>query len=134
MASMNLEHFDQSLHLAARLVERGDYEDALIVMRPWADTDIPDFNKSIVCINLAVVSEHLGREADALAWYDRGIGYELSLGRSFVAERKAAYLAEKGRTTESLMLYETLLWQTSLADEDEQRIRQNIAVLKARRA
>jgi hypothetical protein len=131
---MSLEHFDQSLHLAARLVDRGDYEDAMIVMRPWVDSDLPDFNKSIVCINLAVVSEHLGREADALAWYDRGIGYERPLGRFFATEKKAAHLAEKGRTTDSLMLYETLLWQTSLTAEDEQRIRHNIAALKARRS
>ena len=131
---MDLEQFDQSLYLTARLVDERRYDDALVVLRPWVDSDLPDLNKCIACINLAVVYELKGQEADALENYDRAIEFERPHGRCFAAERKAAYLAGKGRATESLMIYEWLLGETSLTDEDRERIKHNISVLRGRPA
>jgi len=128
---MLLEVFDQSLFLVARLVERGDYDDALLVLWPWVQTDLPFFQKMITCVNTAAVYALKNQPEDALAWYDHGVEVERPHGIFFAAERKAAYLAELGRDRESLAIYEGLLWEPSLKDEDRERIRRNVATLKA---
>jgi predicted negative regulator of RcsB-dependent stress response len=127
---MDIELFNQSLHLAAKLVERGDYEDALLVLRPWLDTPLSGAHKGIVCVNLAVVSDLQGRTETALAWYERGAGYDRAEGRVFVAEQQAAYLAGKGRRRESLALYESLLRGPILTAEERRRIEHNVATLR----
>ena len=129
---MMLDVFDQSLFLVARLVERRDYDDALLVLWPWVKTDLPPFQKMITCVNTAAVYALKNQPDDVLAWYDHGIEIERPLGIFFAAERKAAYLAEQGRNSESLAIYEGLLWEPSLKDEDRERIRQNVSTLKAR--
>ena len=128
---MDLELFNQSLHLAAKLVDRGDYEDASVVLRPWLDAPLSGAHKGIVCVNLAVVSDLQGRVEVALGWYERGRGYERPEGRVFVAEQKAAYLAAKGRERESLALYESLLRESILTAEERERIAHNVAALRA---
>jgi hypothetical protein len=129
---MLLEVFDQSLFLVARLVERGDYDDALLVLWPWVETGLPPFQKMITCVNTAAVYALKQQPEDALAWYDQGIEIERPLGIFFAAERKAAFLAELGRNAESLAIYEGLSWEPSLKDEDRERIRQNVSALRAR--
>ena len=129
---MLLDIFDHSLFLVARLVERGEHDDALLVLRPWVETPLPPFQKMIACVNTAAIYAMKNQVTDALAWYDRGIEHELPQGIFFAAERKAAYLAEQGRASESLAIYEGLLWEPSLKDEDRERIQQNVSILRAR--
>jgi hypothetical protein len=129
---MDVEHFNQSLFLAARLVEEGRRDDALTALRPLVECELHDFHKTIVCVNMAIILDQKGQTMDALAWYERGANYERPLGRFFAAERRAAYLAEKGWTSESLASYERLLSEPSLTGEDEERVRHNLAVLKSR--
>ncbi len=119
------------MHLVARLVEKGDYDDALLVLWPWTETPLPPFQKMITCVNTAVIYAHKKQPDDALAWYDQGIQFERPLGLFFAAERKAAYLAEQGRAAESLAIYEGLLLEPSLKDEDRERFRHNVAVLRS---
>ena len=128
---MLLDVFDQSLFLVARMVERRDYDDALLVLWPWVKTDLPPFQKMIACVNTAAVYALKNQPDDALAWYDHAIEFERTIGIFFAAERKAAYLAEQGRTSESLTIYEGLLWEPSLKDEDRERIRRNVSTLRA---
>jgi len=129
---MQTEHFDQSLFLVARLVENAQHDDAIVVLRPLIECELDFFHKMIVCVNMAIIFGQKGQDSDALAWYDRAINYERPHGRYFAAERKAAYLAELGRTAESLSMYERLLSEPSLTGEDEERIRQNLSILKNR--
>jgi hypothetical protein len=129
---MQSEHFDQSLFLAARLVDNSQHDDAIVVLRPLLECELNDFHKMIVCVNMAIIFGQKGQDSDALAWYDRGIGYERSIGRFFAAERKAAFMAECGWTAESLSMYEKLLSEPSLTDEDGERIKTNLATLKQR--
>ena len=128
---MLLDVFEQSLFLVARLVERGDYDDALLVLWPWVETPLPPFQKMITCVNTGAVYAMKNQVGDALAWYDQGIEYERPLGVFVAAERKAAYLAEQGRASESLAIYEGLLREPSLEDEDRERIRHNVSALRA---
>ena len=127
---MLLDIFDQSMFLVARLVERGDHDDALLVLRPWVETPLPFFQKMIACVNTAAIYAMKNQVADALAWYDRGIEQELPHSMFFAAERKAAYLAEQGRASESLAISEGLLWEPSLKDEDRERIQRNVEILR----
>ncbi|HWT00743.1 MAG TPA: hypothetical protein VN256_10895 [Pyrinomonadaceae bacterium] len=128
---MELDVFDQSLYLVARLMDRGDYDDALLVLWPWVETGLPPFQKTITCVNTAIIYALKHQPEDALAWYDKGIEFERPLGLFFAAERKAAYLAEQGRAAESLAIYEGLLWEPSLKDEDRERIQHNVSTLRA---
>lgn len=129
---MQTEHFEQSLFLVARLVDNSAHDDAIIVLRPLVECELDFFQKMIVCVNMAIIFGMKGQDSDALAWYDRAIGYERPHGRFFAAERKAAYMAERGWTAESLTMYEKLLSEPSLTGEDEERIRQNLSILKER--
>jgi hypothetical protein len=129
---MQTEHFDQSLFLVARLVENAQHDDAIVVLRPLVECELDFFHKMIVCVNMAIIFGQKGQDSDALAWYDRAINYEQPHGRYFAAERKAAFMAERGWTAESLAMYERLLSEPSLTGEDEERIRQNLSILKNR--
>jgi len=129
---MQSEHLDQSLFLAARLVDNSQHDDAIVVLRPLLECELDAFHKMIVSVNMAIIFGQKGQDSDALAWYDRAIGYERSIGRFFAAERKAAFMAERGWTAESLSMYEKLLSEPSLTDEDGERIRQNLSTLKQR--
>jgi hypothetical protein len=129
---MQIEHFDQSLFLAGRLVDNSAHDDAIVVLRPLIECELDYFHKTIVCVNLAIIFGLKGQDSDALAWYDRAINYERPHGRFFAAERKAAFMAERGWNAESLAMYERLLSEPSLTDEDGERIRQNLSTLKQR--
>jgi hypothetical protein len=129
---MDAEHFDQSLFLAARLVENSQHDDAITVLRPLIECDLNDFHKTIVCVNMAIIFGQKGQDSDALLWYDHAISFERAHGQFFAAEHKAAYMAEMNLTADSLTMYEQLLSEPSLTDEDRERIRQNISILKQR--
>lgn len=127
---MQIEHFNESLILAARLVENSERADAIVVLRPLLECELDDFSKTIVCVNMAIIFGQMGQDSDALAWHERAIGYERAYGGFFATEQKAAFMAGKGWTAESLAIYERLLSEPSLTDEDGERIRQNISILK----
>lgn len=129
---MEIEHFNKSLFLAARLVEGQEYDEALTALRPLMECELSNWHKGIVCVNMAIICGLQGQTTDALAWYDRGINCERPVGRFFVAERKAAYLAELGWTAESLRLYRSLRAEPSLTAEDSERIERNLALLEER--
>jgi hypothetical protein len=74
----------------------------------------------------------MGRIEDALAWYERGEEYERHHDRHYVAEQRAVYLADKGRSGESLSSYEELLLRHGLTEDDKERIRSNIELLRRR--
>jgi hypothetical protein len=129
---VQIEHFEQSLFLAARLVENAAHDDAIVVLRPLIECELDFFRKMIVCVNMAIIFGQKGQDSDALAWYDRAINYERPHGGYFAAEQKAAFMAGRGWAADSLALYERLLSEPSLTEEDEERIRQNITILKDR--
>lgn len=129
---MQTEHFDESLFLAARLVDSSQHDDAITVLRPLVECELDAFRKMIVCVNMAIIFGQKGQDSDALAWYDRAVNYERTTGGFFAAERKAAFMAERGWTAESLAMYERLLLEPSLTEEDAERIGQNVSVLRER--
>lgn len=113
-------------------MERGEYDAAVEVLEDLLASDISDVDKAMMCLNLAAVLDKLGRVDEALVWYGTGADYEARHGRFFVAELRAAYLAEKRRDAESLVLYEELLTRPSATEDDKERFRHNIELLRQR--
>jgi tetratricopeptide (TPR) repeat protein len=129
---MKYREYVEAVQHAAKLVEGGDHETAISLFRGLLARDISDVDKAMICLNIAIVLDKLGRPEEALSWYGTGADYEHRHARHFVAERRAAYLAEKGRHHESLALYRELLGRPALTEEDKERIRQNIELLQRR--
>jgi tetratricopeptide (TPR) repeat protein len=114
----------------AKLHENGDYAGAIAVFQGLVDSDISDLDRAMMCHNVAQSYRSAGQVEDALYWYDRGIEYESPYYRFFVAESKAAYLAERGYDAESLAIYEALYPQPYLTENDKERIWNNISILR----
>lgn len=127
---MDYEEYVNLAHHAAKLDEAGEHEQAITTFRALLASDISDIDKAMMCHNIGVVQEKLGREQEALSSYERGFNYERPHGRSYVAEQRAAYLYRTGRLAESLRAYEELLYRPSLTEEEKHRIRHNIAALR----
>jgi tetratricopeptide (TPR) repeat protein len=129
---MKYQEYVQSANRASQLVEGGDYEGAIAVLQELLISAISDVDKAMMCLNLAIVYDKLDRPEEALTWYDKGMEYERAHGRHYVAEMKAAYLAEKERYQESLAQYEDLLSRSELTEGDKERMEKNIRLLRKR--
>ena len=127
---MDYQEYYQSAKQASEQAEAGEYESALSLLLSLVSNDISDLDKSMMCLNIAILLERMGRESEVLSWYERGISYEWPHSRCKVAENKAAYIARQSKPKESLSIYETLLMRQFLMEEDKNRIRTNIATLK----
>lgn len=123
--------FNESLFVANRLLGANASEDALTVLRLLAENEAFGDVRVIACTNCAIVSANLGRIQDAFAWYDRGIALEHRHPTRIASRRKAALLAEVGRTQESLALFLELL-ASPLPDTELEAIRNEMAALDAR--
>ncbi|MEO6028330.1 MAG: hypothetical protein ABIR79_15810 [Candidatus Binatia bacterium] len=125
-----IDRYFVALHKTSYCIEKERHAEALALCTKLLASGISDLDKANACLNAAEVSEKLGNTDDALAWYDRGINYERQHSRFNVAEHKAAYLAGKGRTKESLMIYGRLQNEASLTEAEKDRIRHNLTILK----
>ena len=129
---MTLDEYTRQAQLCANLVDKGDYDGGLAALRPLIDGDLPDLDKSIMAVNMATVLDRKGLEAEALQWYDYGIGMERPHSRCFVAESKAEYLVRKGRYAEAAAIYAALLPEPFLQMQDRERITHNLAAARHR--
>lgn len=127
---MDYEEYVNQAHQAAQLMEAGKYEQSLAIFNTLILSDISDLDKAMMCHNVGVVLEKMGREQEALASYARGMSYERLHSRTYVAEQRAAYLYRLGRLEESLKAYEELSYRSSLTEDEKQRMKHNIASLR----
>ncbi len=116
---------------AADLVQLEQYNQAYEILNRLLNTDISDIDKSMMCVNLAVVCDKQGKVNEALSWYDRGMTYEQPCSRVFVAMQKAGYLASRGLAAESRNLYLQLQALSFLTESDKETIRRNLNTLDA---
>jgi tetratricopeptide (TPR) repeat protein len=128
---MNYADYVQGTQRAADLVQTGHFDAAMEILQRLLNSDISDIDKSIMCLNIAVVYDKLDQNDKALEWHDQGIVFERPYARAFVALHKAGYLATQGRVQESLQLYQELAALPFLTESDKETIRQNIATLEA---
>jgi len=127
---MDYLEYQNRIHRGTQLFEAGNLQAALEVFLGLVNSDISDIDKSLMCINVAVIYEKSENSPQALQWYMRGVQYEKSHSRFEVQEYLAVYLTELGRLRDSLKVYESLLPSSHLKEEDKVRIRQRIDDLK----
>jgi tetratricopeptide (TPR) repeat protein len=126
----SLGRFFVAQHKANYCVEKERHAEALAALSALVESSISDLDKANACLSAAGVCEKLGQTDKALDWYERGIKYERPHYRFNVAEHKAWYLSTKGRTKESLMLYDRLALEGSMTEADKDRIKNNISLLR----
>lgn len=118
---------------ASKLVDEGRFEEALHAFDALVNSDISDLDKALMCYNMTIIYDKMGRADDALAWFDAGIAYEQPYYRCFVSEHKAVFLSAQGREAEAIEIYESLYPQPFLTESEKERIWNNIVLLKNRR-
>ncbi len=129
---MDFKEYHEKATEAAELVKLGQHTEGMQILEGLIASDISDVDKAIMCMNVAIAKEMLGNIEEAILWYDKGIAYESTHLRVFVATQKAAYLAQKGRARESLAIYEELLNKPFLNEGEKERLRNNSATVKSR--
>ena len=127
---MRYEDYYETAQKVSNLVDETRFEEAMGLLRGLIDSDLAELDKSVMCVNMAVVLQKMQRNDEALQWYDRGIGYEALYLRFFVAESKAGFLHQLGRNAESLEIYSQLLDQPYLTAQDNERMRNNVDALR----
>lgn len=131
---MKYEEYVKRAQKAAQLAEKEDYTSALEILKSLVESDLAVPDKAMMCLNIAIIWDKLGQPEEALQWYERGMDYERRAGGCFVAEHRAAYLANLNRLEESLLAYEELAARESLDEQSRERVRQNIDRLRAQLA
>jgi tetratricopeptide (TPR) repeat protein len=123
--------FEESLHVANRMLGSGATSDALTVLTLLAGNERFGDVRSIACVNCAIVAGNLGRVDDAIAWLDRGIALEAPRPTRIAARHKAGLLVQVGREEQALALYLELL-AGPISEQDAEAIHAALAALDAR--
>lgn len=61
---------------ASDLVEAGEHRQAIEVLDQLVQSDLPDFDKAVMSLNIATVRDKMGDHEGALASYARALEYE----------------------------------------------------------
>jgi len=93
-------------------------------------SDLPDFDRAMMCMNIAIIHHQLGDRDKALETYARAVELEEASESYFVAQSRAAYCSELGMYAESMRWYDALLRHEHLKPEDREVFAQNIATLE----
>lgn len=80
---MDYDEYVAPAHRAAQLVEAGEHEQALDILGALLGNDISDVDKAMMCHNIGIVQEKVGRGPEALASYERGMSYKRPHGQSY---------------------------------------------------
>ncbi len=119
---------------ASALVEAGDRSAAIEILEQLVSSDLPDFQRAMMCMNIAIVQVQLGETEKALQTYAAAVDLERQTESCFVAESRAAYCAKLGLYDESSRYYDDLLRHPHLKPGDRDRLLQNIATLSKLRS
>lgn len=128
---MDYQEYCDAMQRVADQVDAARYDEAIAGLRALLDSDLLDADKAVLCLNMAVVYDKLGKPSEVMAWYDRGTDYERAYRRHMVAEHRAGWLYTAGRHDEALAAYEWLAGQRSLGESEKQRLTHNVTTLRA---
>lgn len=115
---------------ASGLVESGDREQAILVLEELVRSDLPVFDRAMMCMNIAIVNGQMGEPEKALENYARAVDMERETDSYFIAQSQAAYYSQLGMYDESMRSYEALLSHAHLTPESRQMFLKNIETLK----
>jgi tetratricopeptide (TPR) repeat protein len=93
-------------------------------------SDLPDFDRAMMCMNIAIVHDQMGDTTKALDTYARAVDLESATESYFIASSRAAYYSQLGLYDESIRSYDDLLRHGHLKPEDREMFLANIATLK----
>jgi tetratricopeptide (TPR) repeat protein len=126
---MQYQEYQQHMRLISDLsqtVRTKELEEAVFQL---IMSDISDLDKADLCVKMADAADRIGKTEDAIVWFDKGVSYERRYARSEVARKKAEYLAQLGRWNAAIEIYEALMGQGFLREEEREQIRKSIQVL-----
>ena len=123
---MEYQEFTRMTAQADEQIAASRFQEAVEVLYKLILGDISDVDRAVLCIRMAFVHDRMGKTDEAIAWYDKGIGYEQGCQNYAVFENKAQYLAQIGHTKDSVAMYESLLGMPSVSEAEKQRIRKVI--------
>jgi len=118
---------------ASELVSAGDRLAAIEILETLVRSELPAFDRAIMCMNIAIVHGQMGDRDKALETYNHAVDLERETESYFIAQSRAAYYAEIGLYDESLRSYDDLLRHPHLKPGDHDVFQQNIATLKGLR-
>ena len=121
--------YDSLANRASDLVVAGERLKAIEVLEELVRSDLPDFDRALMCLNIAIVHDQMGSSDKALEAYSRAVDLEGTTDSYFVAQSRAAYCSRLGMYGESLRSYEDLLRHGHLKPEDREMFLANIATL-----
>lgn len=119
---MLFDKYVNTTQAVANAVDAQDYDKALQLLKGLIESDLPDLDKSVMSINVAVVWDKKGNSLEALRWYDRAVQLERPHHRYFAQQEKAKYLLGLDRKEEALSIYRGLLTKPFLVLSDQERI------------
>lgn len=115
---------------ASDLVEAGEHQQAIDVLAQLVDSDLPDFDKAMMSLNIATVRDKMDDPEGALADYAIALEYERRTDSYFVAQQHAAYLAKLGRYDEGIAVYRELIERADVKAEDREVFAANVVTLQ----
>jgi tetratricopeptide (TPR) repeat protein len=120
---MQYPKFIQEQELITRFIKDAKFDEAVDALFQLIMSDISDIDKAAMCAQLAVVYDRLRNEKEALAAFDKGISFEQNWFRYEIAEKKAQYLSQLGRSDQAIPIYESLLKQPFISEGEKDRMR-----------
>lgn len=115
---------------ASDLVVAGDRLQAIELLEELVRSDLPDLDRAMMCMNIAIVHGQLGDTDKALETYSRAVDLEAATSSYFIAQSRAAYYSELGMYDESLRSYDDLLRHDALTPVDRDMFLKNIETLR----
>lgn len=131
---MDEKLYSELARRASALVEAGDRPAAIEILEQLVASDLPEFDRAMMCMNIAIVQDQLGETGKALETYAAAVDLERRTESSFIAESRAAYCAKLGLYDASSRYYDDLLRHPHLKPGARERLLQNIATLDQLRA
>jgi tetratricopeptide (TPR) repeat protein len=123
---MQYSEFILKMEQITNLIKDIHYMQAVDALYQLILSDISEIDKADLCARLAGVYDHLGKTDEALSWFEKGITYEQNLCRYEVAEKKAQYLSQLGRSEQAVPIYESLLKQPYISESEKERMRKTL--------
>ncbi len=125
-----MQYYNQ-MYQAGQLSEKGHTAKARRMFEQLLNSDISDIDKSMICMNIAMLYKKQRDKANALKWFDKGIGFEQQQARFFVTQHKASYLQACGRIHEASQIYRDLITQPYVTEKEKYQFQNEIARLSA---
>ena len=123
---MEYQDFLHQTQQASEASQSGRLQEAANLFNDLFLSDISDIDKAAMCGHLANIHDRMGKTGDALFWFDKGVDLEQSYFRYELMEKKAEYLVAIGKPQDAVRIYESLITQPFVTEDEKERMRKTI--------